>query len=47
MKKSYTTLAVIGFVTVLYSSVLVIFGHEILSGAFSGAALHYPVLVAN
>ena len=47
MRINFTTLAVIGFVTVVYSSVLVLFGHEVLSGAYTKAVLHYPVLIDN
>ena len=44
---NFTTLAVIGFVAVVYSGALMLFGHEVLSGAYSEAMLHYPVLVDN
>ena len=48
MKKSYVTLAVIGFVTVVYSSVLVFLGCEVFTKrSHSSYSLHYPFMIDN
>jgi hypothetical protein len=48
MKKTYVTLAVIGFVTVVYSSVLVFLGCEVLTHQSHAVySIHYPYMIDN
>ena len=48
MRKSYVSFVVIGFLTVLYASLLLVFTQNIATDmAFNIAGLHYPYLIAN
>ena len=48
MRKSYGSLIVIGFVTVVYASLLLVFTQNVATDmAFNTAGLHYPYLIAN
>ena len=48
MRKSHGSLVVIGFVTVVYASLLFVFTHNVATDmAFNTAGLHYPYLISN